>query len=123
MIKRLWPLLYAALLPCGSLATTSFRMHLLSEPQTLDPQTTSSASGNYLFHNIYRGLYVYDGQLKPEGAKSCKREARRLRCVLKPMRWSDGSPVTAGQYVNSFRRLIDSSNKSPQADVLFTLKN
>jgi oligopeptide transport system substrate-binding protein len=101
-----------------------FRFHLFSEPQTLDPQTTASSGGNYLFQNIYRGLFVYaDGKLKPEGAETCRHSKLKVRCTLRPMKWSDGKPVTARQYVNAFRRLIDPDKRSPKADILFTLKN
>lgn len=106
-------------------AAPVFRFSLLAEPHNLDPQTTSSSSGNYLFHNIYRGLYKYTARkgLQPEGAASCTRAKLEIICKLRDLKWSDGSPVTAQQYVASFRRLIDPENKSTQSDVLFTLKN
>jgi oligopeptide transport system substrate-binding protein len=101
-----------------------FRFHLFSEPQTLDPQTTASSGGNYLFQNIYRGLFIYvEGKLKSEGAEKCTHSKLKVRCTLRPMKWSNGQPVTAQQYVNAFRRLIDPDKKSPKADILFTLKN
>ena len=104
--------------------TGVFRFHLFSEPQTLDPQTTASSGGNYLFQNIFRGLFVYsNGTLKAEGAEKCQRIKLGLRCTLRKMKWSNGQPVTAKQYVSSFRRLIDPEMKSPKADILFTLKN
>lgn len=103
-----------------------FRFHLFTEPMVLDPQNTSSASGNYVFHNLYRGLYSYRGAkgLKKEGAKSCQSRARRLTCQLSEKhRWSDGRRIQAHDYVRSFRRLINPKNGSPQVDVIFALKN
>ena len=102
-----------------------FSFHLLSEPQTLDPQSANASSGNYLFHNLYRGLFTYSSEdgLQPEGAESCSRGARTMTCRLRDMKWSNGDAVTANQYVESFRRLIDPENRSPQADVLFNLRN
>ncbi len=102
-----------------------FRFHLFSEPHTLDPQTSAAASGNYLFNNLYRGLFHYTnkGGLKLDGAKECKRSKLQMRCVLKKHKWSNGQDITAENYIQAFRRLIDPDMKSPQSDVLFTLKN
>lgn len=103
-----------------------FRFHLFSESHGLDPQLTSSASGNYLFHCLYRGLFSYHSRkgLVPVGASSCTRGEKSLTCRLRPeRRWSNGEPIVAAQYVAAFRRLIDPANASPQADILFSLKN
>jgi oligopeptide transport system substrate-binding protein len=104
----------------------SFRFHLLSEPHTFDFQTTASASGNYVYQNIYRGLFRYHsvkGLIK-EGAKECKREPLGLTCTLNPnQRWSNGAPVKASEYVKSFQRLVTPMTKSPQVELLLSLKN
>lgn len=105
-----------------------FRFHLLVEPHTLDPQVSTSASGNYVVQNVRRGLTRLDADkgLVMEGAKACKASHRHLRltCTLsKDHRWSNGQPVKASEYVRAFRRVISASNKSPQAELLFTLKN
>jgi oligopeptide transport system substrate-binding protein len=91
----------------------------------VDPQTSSSASGNYLIHNIFRGLYRIDAKkgLILEGAARCTRSKLRLKCLLNETKWSNGEKITASRYVESFRRLIDPGMKSPQSEVLFTLKN
>lgn len=108
-----------------STASESFKFHLLNEPHNLDPQTSAAASGNYLFHNLYRGLYSYSRSLglRAEGASACRRSKLKMTCTLRPSFWSDGKPIVAQNYVDAFRRVIDPDNKSPQADVLFSLKN
>jgi oligopeptide transport system substrate-binding protein len=108
-----------------AIAHESFKFHLLSEPHNLDPQASASASGNYLFHNLYRGLYVYSRSegLRPVGASNCRRSKLKMTCTLRPSLWSDGKPIVAQNYLDAFRRLIDPEHKSPQADVLFSLKN
>jgi oligopeptide transport system substrate-binding protein len=103
-----------------------FSFHLFSEPTQLDPQLTNSASGTYLVTNLFRGLFRYrsDQGLIPEMAKSCERSALKLRCTLKEnIKWSNGESVVAEDFVRGFQHLIDPGNKSPSADVLFTLKN
>lgn len=104
-----------------------FSFHVLLEPTNLDPQTTSSASGNYLLFNLHRALMKYSEEkgLEGEGARSCQRKKPlTVVCELRVGRkWSNGVPITAADYVAAFRRLIDPANASPQSDVLFTVKN
>lgn len=107
-------------------AAETFRLSLLGEPHSLNPQTTAARGGNYLFHSIYRGLYRYHSQrgLILEGARSCTRSNLKLTCVLRAEhRWSTGQPIVAADYVRSFRSLIDPEHKSPQRDIILTLKN
>jgi oligopeptide transport system substrate-binding protein len=104
-----------------------FRFHLLGEPISLDPAQISGASGNYLFHNLYRSLFRYkkNGGLTPDGASHCQQQGDvRLICFLRPdMKWSDGSPVTAHQYLNAFRRLMNPELKTTQMELLLSLRN
>lgn len=107
------------------LAAEPFRFHLFNEPHTLDPQAAASSSGNYLMHNVFRGLYRIDTSagLVSEGAEKCTRTPLQLRCTLRAWKWSTGETVTAADYVRSFRRLADPENKSTQSEILRTLKN
>jgi len=114
----------------ASAQTRPFRLHLLTEPSTLDPQAVSTSSGSYFHQSLYRGIYRFDANegLKPDGAKACRQtqqngDERVWDCELEADKWSDGSPIEAKDYVRSFRRLIDPKNASPQADLIFLLKN
>src|SRR5262245_5937889 len=103
-----------------------FSFHVLAEPTVLDPQLSSSPMSNYLLANLYRGLLKYsdDKGLVGDGAKECRRQKGQVICELRAERkWSDGTPITAEDYVAAFRRLVNPETGSPQADVLFTVKN
>jgi oligopeptide transport system substrate-binding protein len=103
-----------------------FRFHLFMEPSTLDPQAVTSATGNFVFNALYKGLFSYHGRkgLRGEGARTCRRTKHHLTCTLNPdHKWSNGERVTAHEYVATFRRLIDPKLSSPQSDLIFTLKN
>jgi ABC-type oligopeptide transport system substrate-binding subunit len=103
-----------------------FRFHLSAEPHTLDPSRVTSYETQYLFPNLYRGLYRYTNQsLLNEGAKKCWRpDPLKLICDLrKDFLWSDGRPVEAKNYVMAFQRLFSPDIKSTQQELIFTLKN
>ena len=104
-----------------------FRFHLLGEPMDLDPAHLSGASGSYLLYNLYRSLYRYrPGMgLVPDGAKACHWQGPlKLTCYLEKNRqWSDGTPITAQQYLQAFRRLVDPETKTVQTELLLSLKN
>lgn len=104
----------------------SFRFHLLSEPHSMDPQRADGSGGNYVFQNIYRGLFRFHSArgLIPEGAKSCQRRPHKLICTLNPNhRWSNGVAIRAEDYVQSFQRVIDPAQKSRASEMLLNLKN
>ncbi|MBK7845534.1 MAG: peptide ABC transporter substrate-binding protein [Bdellovibrionales bacterium] len=99
----------------------------MGEPTSLDPAQISGGSGNYLFHNLYRSLFRYqkNGGLTPEGVTHCERQGYvRLTCFLRPnMKWSDGSSVTAHQYLHAFRHLMNPELKTTQMELLMSLRN
>ncbi|MCM2281723.1 MAG: ABC transporter substrate-binding protein [Bdellovibrionaceae bacterium] len=99
-----------------------FRFHVPNEPSSLDPSRWSSTDANYLFHNLYRGLYRYDSRqrLIPEGARECTRpDPLRVICTLNPdFKWSDGVFVEAQHYVLAFRHLVAPGSKSLGVELL-----
>lgn len=128
------PLFFASLCFVLGLASTEsrasgpFRLHLSTEPQNLDPQKQRSTASSYLLQNLHRGLFIFDdeGGLTPDLAESsCTRPQKKLvRCRLRAnLKWSDGSPLTAGDFVRAWRRLADPSVMAPRADLAFALRN
>ncbi len=103
-----------------------FSFHLYSEDIQLDPQLSRSSTSNYLFVNLYRGLYRYHATrgLIYDGAKSCTIKESRIRCQLSTdHKWSNLESITAHDYVRSFKRLVDPNKASPHAELLENVKN
>ena len=103
-----------------------FRLHLLTEPQQLDPAKNRSSSANYFFSSTMRGLYNYDQKegLVPEGGECQWQTKVKLICKLfQRHKWSNGEPVTSDDYIRAFRHLIAPSTAAPRAHLLFSLKN
>lgn len=99
-----------------------FRFHVSSEPASLDPSRLESSEANYLFHNLYRGLYRWSSSagLVADGARECSRpEQLRIVCTLDPAAtWSDGVGVEAEHYVRAFRHLVAPTSKSLGVELL-----
>ncbi|MGZ3772075.1 MAG: peptide ABC transporter substrate-binding protein [Pseudobdellovibrionaceae bacterium] len=104
-----------------------FRLHLSTEPSSLDPNKQRSVSSNYLLGNLYRNIFFFDDNkgLIPDLGSSCSRDNKQnLTCTLKKdLQWSDGSPLTSEDFLRTYKRILNSQNAIPRADLLFKIKN
>lgn len=124
--SRYAPLLGLLLVAGHALARPSgedvFRFHVPNEPSTLDPARMPSTDANYLFHNLYRGLYRWtSGQkLVPEGATECVRtEPLKIICTLRSdAKWSNGQDIVADDYVRAFRHLVSPASRNLGVELL-----
>lgn len=98
------------------------------DPGSLDPHKASTVTEEHILDELYEGLVVYDGEghLRPGVATSWDASADKTVYTfhLRPdARWSNGAPLTAEDFVYSFRRLMDPKTGAQYANVLYTLKN
>ncbi|MBV9218905.1 MAG: peptide ABC transporter substrate-binding protein [Methylobacteriaceae bacterium] len=98
------------------------------DPETLDPQKTSTIVESDILLDMYEGLVTYDAKANvvPGVAASwtVSPDGTVYTFKLRPdAKWSNGAPVTAQDFVFSFRRLMDPATTAPYANVLYTLKN
>jgi peptide/nickel transport system substrate-binding protein/oligopeptide transport system substrate-binding protein len=99
-----------------------------ADPGSLDPAKTSTVVEEHILDELLEGLVVYDakGVLAPGVAESWDISADGLNYTfhLRPdARWSNGAPVTADDFVFSFRRLMDPKTGAGYANILYTIKN
>ena len=98
-----------------------------SDPTSLDPQKISLVSESAIIGDLMVGLVEDgpDGQPGPGIAQSWETSADGLVWTfhLRSALWSDGAPVTAADFVFSYRRLLDPKTASPYAHMLYLLKN
>ncbi len=104
-----------------------FRFNLSTEPSHADPARINSSESNYFLMNIHRGLYTLSstGQPTPEIAESCRLVGKKkYRCALKKTaKWSDGAPLTAEDFVLSWRRLVAKDVKGVGIQILANVQN
>jgi oligopeptide transport system substrate-binding protein len=99
-----------------------------ADPETLDQHKTSTVYEAHILRDLYEGLVVYDAtaEVVPGVAESWELSddgrtyTFRLRADAK---WSNGDPVTAGDFVYSFRRIMLPETGAKYADVLYPIAN
>ena len=111
----------------GPCANTLHR-GVVSAPESFDTQKTSSVQASKVFRDIGEGLMTYTaaGELVPGAAQSSSLSANGLVYTfeLRPEgRWSNGEPVTAEDFVFTFRRLAKPATNAPYKKSLTPIAN
>jgi oligopeptide transport system substrate-binding protein len=98
-----------------------------AEPDTLDPHKASGNWENNIIGDMFIGLMTDgpDGEAVPGTAESLSASADGLtyRFKLREHVWSDGKPVTAHDYVYSFRRMANPKTAAQYVSILYPMKN
>lgn len=89
--------------------TKTLYINLASEPQHLDPALNNTVDGACLAVNSFVGLYTYDknDKLVPaiaDGDPQVSEDGTEWTIKLKKTKWSDGSDLTAKDFVYSWNR-------------------
>ncbi|MDH5797274.1 MAG: peptide ABC transporter substrate-binding protein [Paracoccaceae bacterium] len=110
----------AANVPAGTKLADdqTFTYRLLDQFSSVDPQVVEDVSGSEFVRDLFEGLYNQDadGNLVPGVALSHEANAAKdvYTFKLRPeAKWSNGDPVTAGDFVYAWRRLVDPELASP----------
>lgn len=90
------------------------------EPEWLDPNKCADGNGGEILWNTFAGLVQADPatlEPLPEIAThwDVSPDGRTYTFHLRPSHWSDGTPLTAHDFVFSFRRLVDPATASKYA--------
>ena len=98
-----------------------------AEPETLDPAVITGQPEGRIANAIFEGLLRFDRQGKsiPGVASSWNISPDRLTYTFhlrSDARWSDGRPVRAGDFLDSWRRTLDPATASAYSYQLFPVK-
>ncbi len=110
---------FAAAVPAG--VTLSDKQELVrgngAEPQSLDPHKIEGVPEANVNRDLLEGLVISDLQGHPQPGVAQSWETKDSKVWIfhlrKDAKWSDGSPVTAQDFVYSWRRLSDPQTASP----------
>lgn len=109
--------------PSSASAVRELRRGLGGEPSTLDPQLAGDTYAYEILRDAYEGLVTEsaDGHLIPGQAEGWEvsSDGREYRFTLRPgLRWSDGQPVVAADFVRGLQRAVDPRVASPNGPLL-----
>ena len=96
----------------------AFRFPLSGEPYSLDPQLSATDAERTVAAQLFEGLAGRDGEgrLIPAAAEwTVSADGRTYDFTLRQNCWSDGSPVTAADFVFALERTRDPATRSPYA--------
>ena len=101
-----------------------------AEPKSLDPHLVTGVPENHIISALLEGLVAYhptnDLEPEPGVAESWQHNADftvwtfQLRANA---RWSNGEPVTAGDFVYSWHRILSPELGSEYAEMLYVIRN
>ncbi len=102
--------------------------HLEADPRSLDPTLSLDIPGSIVLEDLFEGLVGVgiDGNTIPGIAISWETSADGKTWTFhlrKGARWSNGEPVTGGDFVYAFRRLVDPATASEYAQALAPVEN
>ncbi|MCE2982992.1 MAG: peptide ABC transporter substrate-binding protein [Parachlamydia sp.] len=102
------------------------RISCEGDPQTLDPRLARDLASTTFLHLLYEGLTRTnpDGETVPALAESITPNSTHTSYTfkLRPSTWSDGLPLTAYDFEQSWKSMLDPEFASPNASQLFVIK-
>ncbi|MCC7083734.1 MAG: peptide ABC transporter substrate-binding protein [Pirellulales bacterium] len=113
----------------GTLPPADYTFINGSEVKSLDPHTVTGVPDHRIVEELFEGLCRWDPQTLQPGPGIAERwevspDGRNYRFYLrKNAHWSDGSPVTAHDFIWSFRRLLHPETAAQYAYELWYAEN
>ena len=98
-----------------------------AEPESLDPAFAGSIVETNILGDLMVGLTTHDAAARPIPGIAERWETSPDGLTwtfrLRQARWSDGSPVTAENFVSAWRRVLDPKTAAQQGQMLWIIKN
>ncbi|WP_458524894.1 peptide ABC transporter substrate-binding protein [Onishia taeanensis] len=121
-------LLLATGLAVSPVQADTLRLAIMGEPASLDPHKISGTWENDVVGDLFEGLITEaaDGERIPGVATSWQvgDDGTTYTFALREdAAWSDGTPVTAEDFVFAFRRILDPATAASYAYLLYPVKN
>ncbi len=99
----------------------------MADPVSLDPNKTGSIQEDVILGNLFMGLAQHDPAGQPVPGMATRWETSPDGLIwtfhLRSAVWSDGSDLTADDFVFSLRRLMTPATASETASLLYFIKN
>jgi oligopeptide transport system substrate-binding protein len=98
------------------------------EPETLDTHKTSTVQEAHILRDMLEGLVTYNAKGEAVPGQASKWEVgddgKTYRFTLRDgIKWSNGDPVKASDFVYSYRRIMDPATGAKYANILYPILN
>ena len=119
----------SAIAGCGPVAKRADLIFVNgAEPETLDPSIITGQPEGRIVNALFEGLTTFDSQGKsgPGAAESWRvsEDGKLYTFKIRPdAKWSDGRPLTASDFVESWKRTLSPETAASYNYQLFYLKN
>ncbi len=125
----------AALIAAASLALTGaaaaevvYNRANSGEPETLDTHKTSTVQESHILRDMLEGLVTYNAKGEAVPGQASKWEisddGKTYRFTLRDgIKWSNGDPVKASDFVYSYRRIMNPETGAKYANILYPILN
>lgn len=129
-MKKIWILLMCLLMlvlsGCSTEKNDTVSYALEAEPASLDPAMTTGLAEANVQAELFEGLTRLDRDNQPQPALAerwdISPDGKTYTFHLRPgITWSDGTPITAHDFVYSWMRVIDPAVASPNAYMMFII--
>lgn len=99
-----------------------------TDPKSLDHHKTSTVAESHVSRDLYEGLVGKDpkAELIPGVAEKWEVSDDGLKYTFHlraDAKWSNGDPVTAGDFVYAYQRIQDPATAAEYANILYPIKN
>lgn len=105
----------------------TLRVNIHSEPPTLDPRKAHDTSSIHVIRMCFEGLMRRDDQNQPQLALAEKIElsedAKTYVFYLRSSQWSDGKPLTAYDFEQTWKTILSPSFATSVASDFYVIKN
>jgi ABC-type oligopeptide transport system substrate-binding subunit len=108
-------------------APHALRVALMSEPPTLDPGLAWDVPSSTVTEQLFSGLVELSPEMSvvPDVARSWQVLDGGRKYIFRlrdDVRWSDGAPVTAGDFEYAWKRMLDPAIGSPNASLVHDIQ-
>ncbi|MCC3862902.1 peptide ABC transporter substrate-binding protein [Terrisporobacter petrolearius] len=112
----------------GSSKGVELNVNVGPEPTTIDPAKNSAVDGATLINHAFEGLMKLDEDNKIVEAQAAKYEVNKDETVYtftlrEGIKWSDGKPVKAEDFVYAWQRLVDPKTGADYNYMISMVKN
>ncbi|MDE7015920.1 MAG: peptide ABC transporter substrate-binding protein, partial [Kineothrix sp.] len=112
--------------PAASDGSKILKVQIGPNPETIDPALNSAVDGGNMLLHAFECLLVVDqdGKLAPGQAESWETSEDGLTWTFhlrEGLKWSDGSDLTANDFVYSWKRVCDPNVAAPYAETVLSM--